>query len=153
MIIEIPKIRPEGEWFDGDEPASVLDLDRDPSFQLSEPIHYHFFVQPMADRVIVKGALHLPLRMQCGKCTDFFSTTVEENSFLRAYEISASTETLDLTPDIREDILLQMPHYPTCSPDCKGLCPQCGINWNREGCTCRPPDDNRWSALDQVKLG
>lgn len=152
MIIDIPKLRPDGEWFEGDEPPAILEVDGDPSLQISEPVHYELFVQPVSGQIVVKGTLRLPVRLQCGRCADFFSTTVEENSFLRAYEISGATETLDVTPDIREDILLQVPHFPVCSPDCKGLCPQCGTNLNHGRCGCRPPDDYRWSALENVKL-
>ena len=153
MIIELPKLRPEGEWFEGEEPVSLLELDGDRAFQLSEPIRYRLFVQAVSGQLVVKGELVLALRIQCARCTEFYSTTLTESSFLRAYEISGTTETVDVTPDIREDILLQLPHFPVCSPDCKGLCAQCGTNLNQGSCNCRPPDDHRWSALDNVKLG
>lgn len=153
MIIEIPKLRPEGEWFEGEEPASILDLSQESSLHLAAPIHYRLFAQAVSGQLVVKGTLRLLLEIQCVRCAEFFWTTIEESSFLRAYEISEATETMDVTPDIREDILLQLPHFPVCSPDCKGLCPQCGTNWNRGSCSCRPPDDHRWSALDNVKLG
>jgi uncharacterized protein len=153
MIIEIPKLRPEGEWFEGDEPAEVLDLAADPTVRVSEPIHYSLFVQAVSGQLVVKGELRLPLQVQCGRCTEFFSTIIAESSFLRAYDIPGAVETVDVTPDMREDILLQMPHYPVCSTDCKGLCPQCGTNLNKGSCSCKPPGDNRWSALDNVKLG
>jgi uncharacterized protein len=37
---------------------------------------------------------------------------------------------------------------PLCRDDCKGLCPQCGTNLNRETCTCSPKwEDPRLAAL------
>ncbi|PTX61247.1 uncharacterized protein C8P63_10742 [Melghirimyces profundicolus] len=45
----------------------------------------------------------------------------------------------DLTPYIREALVLSLPFAPVCREDCKGLCPTCGINWNQESCQC----DNR----------
>lgn len=152
MIIDIPKLRPDGEWFEGEEPASILELEGESSLRVVAPVHYRLFVQAVSDRLVVKGTVFVPMEIQCGRCADFFSTTVEESSFLRVYEISGTTETVEVTPDIREDILLKLPHFPVCSPDCKGLCPQCGTNLNHGSCTCRPPDDYRWSALDNVKL-
>lgn len=153
MIIDVQKLNPDGEWFEGEESASILDLESDRFFKVSEPIHYQLFAQPLSDRLVVKGSLRLPLQAQCGRCAEFFSTSVEENSFLRAYEISEATETVDVTPDIREDVLVQVPHYPVCSPECRGLCPQCGTNLNLASCACRPSSDLRWSALDNAGLG
>ena len=50
---------------------------------------------------------------------------------------------LDLEPLARDAVLLELPLAPLCSEDCRGLCPQCGANWNTEPCDCtarrRPP--------------
>lgn len=43
---------------------------------------------------------------------------------------------LDLTPVVREDMLLSIPMQSLCRPLCKGLCPQCGKNWNEGPCDC-----------------
>jgi uncharacterized protein len=44
---------------------------------------------------------------------------------------------IDLTPVVREDFLLSIPMHALCRPDCKGLCPQCGANWNEGPCDCQ----------------
>jgi uncharacterized protein len=44
---------------------------------------------------------------------------------------------LDLTPYIREAVLLQVPYIPVCREDCQGLCPKCGINKNTDACNCQ----------------
>ena len=152
MIIDVPKIREEGEWLEGDEPSAILELEGDKSIRLLGPIHYRFFAQPVSGKMVVKGDFALPVEIECGRCTEFYSTTLADSSFLRAYEISGGVETVDVTPDIREDVLLQLPTFPVCSPACKGLCPQCGQNWNQGPCTCRPPEGNLWGALDGLKL-
>ena len=46
-------------------------------------------------------------------------------------------EEVDLEPLLREQIILAVPFAPLCSEDCKGLCPVCGRNRNREACTCK----------------
>lgn len=55
---------------------------------------------------------------------------------------------LDLTPVVREDLLLSVPMHALCRPDCKGLCPECGADWNEGPCDC-PSDeiDPRWAGL------
>ncbi|MBI3177711.1 MAG: DUF177 domain-containing protein, partial [Chloroflexi bacterium] len=49
---------------------------------------------------------------------------------------------LDLAPVLREDLWLAMPQYPLCRPDCRGLCPNCGQNWNDGPCNCANEDIN-----------
>ncbi len=41
---------------------------------------------------------------------------------------------LDILPLIKEIVLLTLPMKPLCSEECKGLCPVCGINKNKEKC-------------------
>jgi uncharacterized protein len=55
---------------------------------------------------------------------------------------------LDLTEAVREEIILAQSPFALCSSDCKGLCPQCGVNLNRESCQCSLGEpDPRWEAL------
>jgi len=55
---------------------------------------------------------------------------------------------LDLTSVVREDFLLSVPIQALCMPDCKGLCPDCGTNWNEGPCDCPSEEiDPRWAGL------
>lgn len=47
-----------------------------------------------------------------------------------------ANSSVDLAEVARADLLLELPSKFLCSPDCKGLCPQCGVNRNVESCTC-----------------
>ncbi|MBQ3078947.1 MAG: DUF177 domain-containing protein [Clostridia bacterium] len=64
---------------------------------------------------------------------------------LQGYEI-------DLEPVIREALLLELPMRFLCSDNCKGLCPVCGKNRNKELCTCTSGEDskNPFSALSSL---
>ena len=44
---------------------------------------------------------------------------------------------IDLTAQVWEEAVLAGPTKVLCRPDCAGLCPQCGANWNRAACTCQ----------------
>jgi len=66
-----------------------------------------------------------------------------------AYPLSG--DELDLEPLARDAVLLELPLAPLCAPDCRGLCPQCGTNWNVASCDCQPAGDPRWSALDALR--
>jgi uncharacterized protein len=72
----------------------------------------------------------------------------EEDLDLFPYEGDA----IDLEPLFREQFVLAVPFAPLCREDCKGLCPQCGINRNTGTCSCEPPIDPRLAGLKGLKL-
>jgi uncharacterized protein len=61
-------------------------------------------------------------------------------------------ERIDLEPFLREELVLAVPFAPLCKEGCKGLCPQCGADWNSATCTCEKPLDPRLAALKGLKV-
>jgi uncharacterized protein len=59
-------------------------------------------------------------------------------------------DSLDEAELVREQFELQAPMHPLCAEDCKGLCPNCGKNWNKGPCHCQPTTDLVPSALNQA---
>jgi len=63
-----------------------------------------------------------------------------------------SGEGLLLENVLEEQVLLAVPLKALCREDCKGLCPGCGCNRNRESCDCAPATgDERWAALGKIR--
>lgn len=59
---------------------------------------------------------------------------------------------LNLAPLVREDMFISKPIRILCRPNCKGLCPDCGQNWNDGPCACQEDkSDPRWAALAKLK--
>ena len=59
---------------------------------------------------------------------------------------------LDLTVEIREAVLVDIPIQQLCKDDCRGLCPTCGIDLNTGQCDCSPDRiDPRWEALRKAR--
>lgn len=54
---------------------------------------------------------------------------------------------------VREQFQLQAPTHPLCREACEGLCAQCGKNWNKGRCTCRPDISKEPSALAKALSG
>lgn len=51
-----------------------------------------------------------------------------------------------------EQIQLSIPMKTLCDESCLGLCPQCGVNRNREACRCEASAvDDRWGALQDIR--
>jgi uncharacterized protein len=74
---------------------------------------------------------------------------------LYSYPVQAGVEfsvhedaILDLAPLLRAEVFILSSHGRLCRDDCKGLCPECGTNWNHSTCDCdRDSVDPRLAGL------
>jgi uncharacterized protein len=149
----VDEIPDEGLHCSVDEPGTVLGLENDLFVHQAGPVHGDFFVQVVSQELIVRGTFTAVLEFKCARCLDFFSTRVGDSSFLRAYPVGKSTFEVDLTDDLREAVLLDLPHHPVCREACKGLCPHCGENLNSGPCGCTEESGGGlWNALDGLDL-
>jgi uncharacterized protein len=59
---------------------------------------------------------------------------------------------IDLADDVRQTVVLAVPLKLLCKEECKGLCPRCGADLNKELCIC-PPEalDARWETLRRFR--
>jgi uncharacterized protein len=61
-------------------------------------------------------------------------------------------EEVDLSPVLRDHLVLAVPYAPLCAEDCRGLCARCGADLNRPPCACPPADvDPRLAVLKDLK--
>lgn len=62
-------------------------------------------------------------------------------------------EALDLHAWARDALALALPAQITCRAECRGLCPQCGVNLNEEPEHEheREPDP-RWAKLSEIRF-
>ncbi|RKX37502.1 MAG: hypothetical protein DRP64_17075 [Verrucomicrobia bacterium] len=153
MKIMVARIPEEGSSYDGSDPGAVMGLAGDPFVKVEGDVQYTLQAQCISEELIVCGALSVDLGLKCTRCSEFFSTTVTDSDFLRAYSASREIDSVDITPDMREDLLLHIPAFPVCSEGCKGLCTQCGADLNKGSCDCEAGErPNPWSALDNLDL-
>lgn len=59
---------------------------------------------------------------------------------------------LNLSAWAHDAVAELLPPKILCTEECKGLCPQCGADLNREQCDCQPSTDARWEKLKDLKL-
>lgn len=65
-----------------------------------------------------------------------------------------AAEEINLSPYIREQVLLALPMRPLCENSCRGLCVKCGANLNEERCLCASSSaDPRMAPFRTFKLG
>ena len=141
MKITIDQIRPEGLHLEEEISAANLDVDTQEA-KLAGALR----VSADATRVneVVRVALHLQgaLTFVCCRCLEEYQTvidrTVEHN-----FPVERSQHTLDITQDIRDDLILEYPFKPLCRADCKGICARCGSNLNRGACRCSTQENTQ----------
>ena len=97
--------------------------------------------------LLVRGTIESQLCLDCVRCLEPFvlPITLEIEEVFRlpgaspvldgSYSVGADGW-LDMSPLLREHAWVAIPMKPVCAPDCKGLCPVCGVNLNLESCTC-----------------
>ena len=150
MIIEISKLSSEGaNLYEGEDPGEVLDLQDDRFVHAGGAVSYRLEAQIVSHELVVRGSTGTEVSLLCCRCGGFFSTRIEVSSFLRAYPISEGAETVDVTPDLREEILLALPSFPACEwKGEQGVCPHSGVDVGELKRSQELADDNRWDALN-----
>ena len=72
---------------------------------------------------------------------------VRDAAFCVSVPLPEEPQEVDLTPELRESILLALPSHPVCRTDCGGLCPRCGRRLAEGACACPAPPAHGWEAL------
>jgi uncharacterized protein len=150
MRINAKRIPPEGERLQGTEPASIMELDED-DVRFEHEIVYDVLAQVQGRALLVTGKLEARATFQCSRCLRMFERLVRVGNFVVHQELHGE-DFVDLTDNVREDIILELPQRALCGPECRGLCPQCGKNLNEGACRCAPASWGApWAALDKLK--
>ena len=140
---------------DGELPAAELDFGlRDEMIRAEQPLGYDLTVEKVADALLVTGSLRLVLDCQCVRCLKPFAQRLVVEDWTCHLPLAGedkvvvNNDCVDLTPFVREDMLLEFPQHPLCKPDCGGLkkdqSPKTGGK-----------DDSKssaWAELDKLKL-
>lgn len=149
-----------------EEPETVWE---DFPARFAAPVRLELRAEPLRDGgVHVTGRVATRVALSCRRCLKEVEEPLEVDVDLwfrpdvdpteedeRVYALEESEAlVLDLTPALREELHLAVPTYPTCRPDCPGLCPKCGARRDEEECDCTLDEpDPRWDALRALREG
>jgi uncharacterized metal-binding protein YceD (DUF177 family) len=144
MILHTPDLTRDPLPLEGVLPSAVLELEEE--FACAEsPIHARLFAERTEKELIVSGTLRTTVRLQCGRCCSWIDWPVFiEEFFVRFQE--PLDEWIDLTPAIREEILLALPIVAVCPPDAS-------CRWEERQAPPVEPIHGQdvWKALDNLK--
>ncbi len=126
-------------------------------------------VENLESRFLLAGALKATGNAVCGRCLETFSfgwkVPVDIMVLLRqershdphqeqgkTHVLIQSRGEVDLAPTLTECMVLAFPISTVCREDCQGICSSCGIDKNKQSCSCKDEDfDPRWAALDNLE--
>jgi DUF177 domain-containing protein len=175
LLIDIPRIPPEGLSLDEALDPAGLHLEADADFSLGPGGHLSCRVEVVdGSTVHVRGRLQGPLEAECGRCLERFALPVaqeldlfylprtaarqpqeeEEEVELTDREVVVGYyegERLDLGDVVREQLFLALPLKRLCREDCRGLCPTCGTNRNTSRCGCPEPEESGDPRLEPLR--
>ena len=146
-------IGPEGVTLEGEEESSSLEMCDIRTGAAVGFIFYKLQCQMAGRDLLVTGSVKLAVKAQCARCLRKLDKVVEAINVCHHFE-GVSDREIDITPEIREDVLMAMPFTFLCDDDCKGLCMRCGANLNIESCKCKPEKKgpSAWDSLNSLKL-
>ncbi len=140
-------------------------------FRQIEPIEVRATAELIEGQIRVSGSMHTRLELVCARCLDEVTEEVSREFDLyyrpakenqRGIEKRLKDDDTEigffegegifLTDILAEQVLLALPVKVICRSDCRGLCPQCGVNLNSEDCRCEAKSsDTRLAPLARIK--
>ena len=161
LIVNLRHLENRNLALRGELPLADLEFDaRDEMIRLTQPLHYDLEVELLDDAVLVQGLLRLKLDCQCVRCLKNFEYELELDPWtlhvpfepLEGEEATTiKNDCVDLTPPMREDILLGFPQHPLCRPDCDGL-KQASVGKARKTVGKDESKPSAWAELNKLKL-
>jgi len=153
--LEAHSLKLEGE-------LSLAELDiqtLDEVIRLKLPLRYQLEVEKTEGGLLVSGKLALPITCDCVRCLETFDYQVVldpwvlDLPFEGEEAVVVKNDCVDLTPYLREDILLGFPQHPLCDPECGGLLagPE-GKGRRAESANASPGSESAWAELNKLKF-
>ena len=143
----------------GELPVEELDLDlHDDMCRAEKPLQYDLEVQEMEHELLIQGELRLTLKCECVRCLKPFEHHLILKPWARLLPLQGEEKTpvdndcVDLTPYVREDILLEFPQHPLCETDCRGLPINQGKAKKATKSGASKQEPSAWSELDKLKF-
>lgn len=104
-----------------------------PDIKFTAPVGVTATFHRQDETVWVEVGVAGEMEQTCARCLAPLGGPFDR-SFVLDYEVEDEMD-LDITDDVRQEILLSYPVKVVCREDCRGLCPQCGTNLNERSCT------------------
>jgi len=170
MFLDVSRLRAGVEHVERRLDAAVF-TEPVEDFRIVSPVDFVADVRKDGPKVRATGRVRATLECACSRCLEPFTIPVDATFDALFLPAAANTgeadaevadddlgvsfyanDTIDLGEVVREQFYLAIPMKPLCREECRGLCPVCGINRNREVCSCESTwVDPRLEPLRKLK--
>ena len=120
MKINVKRIPEDGETLRGTDPSSIMELD-EPDARFEHDVEYDLLAQLQGNALLVTGRISTPATLRCSRCLRVFELPLKVEQFAFHQELKGE-DFVDLTANMREDIILELPQRALCTEGCRGLC-------------------------------
>ncbi len=160
LIVNLRHLEAHEVRLKGELPLEELDIDpMDEVIRLEQPLRYDLEAQKLEGGLLMQGRLRLVLLCQCVRCLKAFEQTLDLKKWACHLPLEGEeaahvvNDSVDLTPFVREDILLAFPQHPLCEPECGGL-PKRHFGGARKttGSGRGETSASAWAELNKLKL-
>jgi DUF177 domain-containing protein len=152
--VHLKQIPPEGLHLEGEEDCLIPELESD-GVRCAGPMRYQIDVGVAEGSLWANGCLQQPVELTCVACLEKFVHQIKVTSFAIHTELRGP-ETVDLSPFMREDILLNLPAHPRCDSEggvqCKAGVKQADMS-QQDRARRAAKREHDWGELDKLKLG
>ena len=160
LMVNLRHLEAHSIHLEGELSVAELDIDtRDQAIQVTQPLQYHLEVEKIEDGLLLQGDLHLVLECKCVRCLKPFKyrLDLEEGAYhvpLQGDDAAPLVnDCVDLTPFVREDILLAFPQHPLCDRECRGLPkPEAAKARKSRGTGQTEASSSAWAELNKLKF-
>ena len=146
MKVHLKRIPAQGLHLEGQEDCPIQDLESE-GIRCAGRLHYDIDVGIAGGGLWANGSLSQPAELRCVSCLEKFVHEIRVPAFAVHLELQGP-ETVDLTPFMREDILLNLPAHPRCDRDGNRVCKAKQIVTAEQD--AKQKSDS--SALDKLKI-
>lgn len=143
----------------GELPVEELNLDcPDELVHAKQPVKYDLVAQKVGRSILVQGTLALTLDCECARCLKPLKQRMELPQWTAHLPLEGEEkaeikdDSVDLTPFVREDILLEFPQHPLCDADCAGLANRGETDAKKIKGASQAPGASVWSELNKLKF-
>ena len=152
MKIHLKQITPGGLHLTGEEDCPFPDLEGE-GIRCAGPLSYDLDVGISEGSLWANGTISQPVELQCVSCLQNFVHKVVVPAFALHTELHGP-ETIDVTPLMREDILLNLPAHPHCDRDGERVCqaPHAESSEETEAEVAERKRQAAWAALDKLNV-
>lgn len=160
LLISLAALHNGTVHLEGELTPDELQLETlDPCIEARSPIRYSLKADIVGKELLVEGSLETTFHCRCVRCLKPFEYELSIDPWTSLVELEGEDaapivhESVDLTPQVREDSFLALPQHPVCNPECQGMPLQPATPKQSQDLS----DESRqvpsaWSILDTLKL-